>query len=508
MSAMWRLSKGIFEASMAAQRGMTHSVNQSVAQRQVNRGFRAAQRGIIGPWDPPPPPHLGGYLDFSGVARPEDIFGNGADFPLGRYVVPRKRWEPREALGLTAAAANSHTVVFGASTAGKTTSIIAPWIYAGMRGGYLVVALDLKGNNDLLDKVSQYAATQPAIPDTRIGVFDYNAPATSMSWNWISDLRDETSVNAAAEALCGRDRDNDPNREFRLRDLKWMRGLLELVNTSGSSWTVRDLLELLDDQSRLQLLMKRQSGSRAAVRLGDLAYLDPADYPRTAQFLTTYLEILNTNGFVRTTRRAELSLHDLDAEPGLFVVSAPYADQKLGEAVSGLFLSQFLNKQLQKFNTHSRPVLLILDEAPRLKDRIDLPSLMSLAASTNMSVVLAVQEVNNFREDERDVIFANCGTQLLMAGAGPKTTEYFGARLGTRIAVRQTQSSSFTREGRTLQSGHLTADVPVLGHAELSNPPGGPYSAIVHSHSLSRKPIITDLTRYDLLSRVSGRTGE
>jgi type IV secretory pathway TraG/TraD family ATPase VirD4 len=499
MSTMWRLSKGIFEVSAAAQRGVVHSVNQSAAQRQTMRGSRAAQRGIIGPWDPPPPPHLGGYLDFSGVATPADISGNGADFPLGRYVVPRKRWEAREPIGLTATAANSHTVVFGSSTSGKTTSIIVPWIYAGMRAGYLVVAVDLKGNNDLLDKVGLYAASQPALPEVRIGVFDYNSPGTSMSWNWIADLDDETSVNAAAEALCGRDRENDPNREFRLRDLKWMRGLLELVNNTRATWTVRDVLALLDDQNRLQLLIKRQSGSRAAVRLSDLASLDPADYSRAVQFVTTYLEVLNTDGFVRVTRRSELSMHDLDAEPSLFVVSAPHADQKLGEAVSGLFFSQFLNKQLQKFNTQSRPVLLILDEAPRLKDRIDLPSLMSLAASTRMSVVLAVQEVNNFRDDERDVIFANCGTQILMGGAGPKTTEYFGARLGTRVGVRQVQSSSYTRsEGRAWQSGHQAADVPVLGHVELSNPPGGPFSAVVHSRSLSRKPIIVDLTRPDL----------
>ena len=96
MSTMWRLSKGIFEVSVAAQRGVTQSLNQSMAQRQANRGWRAAQSGLVGPWDPPPPPQLGDYLDFSGVARPEDISGNGSDFPLGRYVLPRKRWEPRE----------------------------------------------------------------------------------------------------------------------------------------------------------------------------------------------------------------------------------------------------------------------------------------------------------------------------------------------------------------------------------------------------------------------------
>lgn len=81
-----------------------------------------------------------------------------------------------------------------------------------MRAGYLVVAIDLKGNNDLIDKVGQYAGSQPAMPDVTVGVFDYNAPGTSMSWNWIADLQDEAAVNAAAEALCGRDRDNDANR--------------------------------------------------------------------------------------------------------------------------------------------------------------------------------------------------------------------------------------------------------------------------------------------------------
>jgi hypothetical protein len=49
MSSMWRLSKGIFEMSAAAQRGMVNQLNRS-AQRQAPRGSRAAKRGVIGPW--------------------------------------------------------------------------------------------------------------------------------------------------------------------------------------------------------------------------------------------------------------------------------------------------------------------------------------------------------------------------------------------------------------------------------------------------------------------------
>jgi hypothetical protein len=315
MGTGWRLTRGAFAASATAQRSMANSFSQSAAQRQANRGGRAAARGLIGPFDPPPPAHSSGYMDFSGVATPGDIQEYGVDFPLGRYVLPRKKWQGREELGLTARAANGHTVVYGATQRGKTTSIIAPWIYAGMRAGYLVVSLDLKGHDDLLGKVQQYAASQQPVPDAGFAKFDYTNPAASSSWNWISDLDDESAVNAAAEALVGRDRENDPNREFRLRDLKWMRGLLELVHDSGVSWTVRDVLELLGDQSKLQFLMSRQSGSRAATRLSDLASLSPDDYYRQVQFVTTYLEVLNINGFVGTTRRRQLSIRDMDADP-------------------------------------------------------------------------------------------------------------------------------------------------------------------------------------------------
>ncbi|MDQ1443106.1 MAG: hypothetical protein QOG97_3334, partial [Acidimicrobiaceae bacterium] len=106
------------------------------------------------------------------------------------------------------------------------------------------------------------------------------------------------------------------------------------------------------------------------------------------------------------------------------------------------------------------------------------------------------------REDERDVIFANCANQVLMPRCGPKTTEYFGSRLGTRVAIRQSQSSSFTRrDGLTWQTSSQPTDVPVFGHAEMASPPGGDYGAIIHSYSLSTKPVLVDLTRQDLVTR-------
>lgn len=454
----------------------------------------------MGPWDPVPA-GAAGFADYSGLATPGDITTVPWMFPLGRYVLPKGRsWKARDELGIDGSTANRHTVVYAPSQSGKTTSIIAPWIYSAMEYGYCVVALDLKGNGDLLGKVQTCATAAGPLPDVAITSLDYANPRGSVSWNWIRGLGDDSAIETAAMALVGRDRDNDPNREFRLRDLKWVRGLLEFAVESGQPWTVGHLLRLLDDHERFARLVTNVGPDRARTRLSDLIYLPADEYYTKVQFLTTYLEALNTPGFNGVTERSNLMLSDADDEPGLLVVTAPLADGRLSEAVSALFLSQFINVQLKKFNTERRPVLLVLDEAPRLRERLDLPQLMATSASSGMSVLLAIQEVSEFEERERHAILSNCATHILLGGAGAPTTAFFGERLGTRIASRATQGFNYSRrDGHTVQTGVESREVPVLGRNELASLPGGDFSALVHCYELSSKPILVDLTRTDLV---------
>jgi len=505
MGIGWDITRGLFGAANSASQTLANAAIRGAAERQSSRGSGAVRRGLIGPWDSIPAT-ASGFLDYSGVATPEDLTVPGWVFPLGRYILPKSGlfggdWQAVQEIGISESVANRHGVVYAPTQSGKTTSIIAPWIYSALGQGYLVVALDLKGNGDLLGKVQEYAGTQEPLPSVAITNFDYTNPGRSASWNWIADLATDSAIEAAAQAIVGRDRENDPNRVFRLRDLKWMRGLLEFAYASGLPWTVGTLLGLLDDHPRLMRLIAHGAPTRARSRLSDLVFLPEDEYYTKVQFLTTYLEPLNIPGFNRVTSRRGITMTDLDEESGLVVVTAPLADDKLSEAVSGLFLAQFLNIQLGKFNTASRPVLLVLDEAPRLKDRLDLARLMATSASSGMSVVLAIQEVSEFDEAERKTILANCATHILMAGAGPDTTDYFSSRLGKRIVARQTQSTSYTaRDGRSFQTGVQNSEVDVLGRNELAHPPGGKYSAIVHNYDMSHKPILVDLSRSDLRS--------
>lgn len=505
MGIGWDMTRGLFGAANSAGQTMANSAARGVAERQASQGTRAARRGLVGPWDAVPA-NAGDFLDYSGVATPGDMEVPRWVFPLGRYILPksgflRDEWKADQEIGISEKIANRHSVVYAPTQSGKTTSVIAPWIYSALGQGYLVVTLDLKGNSDLLNKVQSYAAAHEPLPEISITNFDYTHPAQSASWNWIADLESDSAIEAAAEAIVGRDRENDPNREFRLRDLKWMRGLLEFAHDSNLPWTVETLLRLLDDHPRFARLIAHGAPPRAKTRLSDLVFLPEEEYYTKVQFLTTYLEPLNTSGFNRVTTHRGISMEALGDEPGLVLVTAPLADGKLSESVSSLFLAQFLSIQLRKFNTSSRPVLLVLDEAPRLKDRLDLPRIMATSASSGMSVLLAIQEVSDFNEVERKTILANCATHILMGGAGPDTTDYFSARLGKRVVARQTQSTSYTaRDGRSFQTGVQNSEVDVLGRSELASPPGGAFAAIVHCYEVSRKPILVDLGRQDLLS--------
>lgn len=494
------LFREVAKGTLGASRAAGNAAARSSAGFGMNRGRRAVASGLVGPWDPPPPPGSAGYLDFSGVARPGDLNCSDWWFPLGRYLMPKRPWRPTDPIGLPLAEANRHTIVLGPSRAGKTAGLIAPWIVEGVRAGYRVVALDVKGDGDLQREVKSYRdslPTQDALPFMK---WDYADPSHSKSWNFIADLTSDGAINAAAEAICGKPRDNDPNANFHARDLKWMRGLLEVARDSAGLVTIRGLLNLLVSPVTLQNGLARLAVTRGSQRLADLAAMSPSDFSKGTQFLITYLESLNTDGFIEVTSKPQISMDQVAfGDPRLVMVNAPIVDGKLSEIASGLFLASLMQRRLGAFNSGAPPMLLVLDESPRLQERIDLGQLLSLAAGADVSVLLAAQEVEQYDERRRNEILANCGTLILMGGANPTTTRYVMDKLGERHGAKLSSGDSHhVREGRSRTYNVDSERVAVMGHNELYNPPFGRYGATVINNRVSTRPVLVDLTRADL----------
>ena len=475
-------------------------MNQANAHRQVQRGAKAVRRGLVGPWDPPPPPGSAGYLDFSGVARPEDIAADDWCFPLGRYVMPQHPWTPSRPFGLSPIEVNRHTVIFGAARGGKTVSLIAPWIAAGLSAGYVVVTCDVKGNSDLINEVKCYRASH--FPNQRFALYnwDYHQPTRSAKWNFIQELEDDGAIDAAANAICGKPRDNDPNRNFHLRDLKWAKGLLELARDAQLDLSVRDLLEVLTSPDGVARLVANHPRTRGASRLNDLANLEASDRSRATQFLCTQFEALNNDGFVTVSESSNIDLKALTVTPGAFLhANTPLADGDLAEAVGGLFFSHIVNLRKKAFGTDPPPMLLVIDEAARVQDRVDLGELLSLLAGANVSVVLALQDISQLAKEKQGEVLANCGTKIVLPTAGQDTVDYIVKHLGTRQATAYTSQQSYGRgNGRNTSYGISTSTVPVLGVNEIRNPPTGTRGAVVVNDRISSRPILVDLTREDL----------
>jgi type IV secretory pathway TraG/TraD family ATPase VirD4 len=486
----WRLSQA---AGNAAQSAAANAANNHVS--------RGARNGILGPWDAPPPPGVHGYWDYRGVARPADITPCTLDFPLGRYREPR-RWTARDDIGISERIANEHSLVLGPTRSGKTASIIAPWIYHALRLGYSVLAVDVKGRDDLIGEVKRYSTSRGSLGAPALK-WDYNDPARSVSWDWISGLRSDAEINAAVEAICGRPNPADPNRFFHQVSMKYLRGLLQLAPTIQGKLALADIVRLLNDQRALSALVAARSGHPGAGRLSELCPMAPGEFIKYTAELKTHLETLDMAGFASVTKTNGFAFDHLrGSSPVLMIVSAPTSDGELARAAGTLFLGQFVQRALTGFGTHPRPTLLVLDEAARVQDRIDLGATLSLVAGAGVSVLLATQDVSQFEAKSRDEILANCGTMICLPRVSSETTDYFIRRMGEMpFTTRSSSTSTDRRTGGNRSWTTSTELASVIGHREISTPAPqlGPRPAFVHSPSLSPRPIVVDLARQDLV---------
>lgn len=494
----WNIARGAWKVSNAA----GNAVEGVTIGALSNRVSRGAKRGILGPWDSAPPPRAmqAGLWDYRGVARPDDILQAAADFPLGRYREPR-RWTARREIGLPGAIANEHTIVLGPTRSGKTVSIIAPWIHCALGLGYSVVAVDVKGHDDLLSEIKRYSSFRGSL-GVPVVKWDYTSPSISAAWDWVGGLETDGEINAAVDAICGRPMPNDANKFFHQSAIKYLRGILQLAPTIPTQVTLPGIVGILHDQSKLESLVQARVGHPGAQRLSELVGLSPGDFMKYTMELKTHLETLDTAGFASVTSRQEFGFDLLHGyQPVLVIVTAPVSDGALADAACSLFLGQFLQRALSGFGSVGRPILLALDEAARVQDRIDLGSTLSLVAGAGVSVLLATQDVSQFDAVRRDEILANCGTMVCLPRVSRATTDYMAGRLGEMYFGALSTSVSRDRRGSPSQSWTRDGEkAPMLGHREIASPHPqlGDWPGVVHAPSLASRPILVDLTRQDL----------
>lgn len=491
----WKTVGSIVRGSAFAAAG----VRSSITKGKLRKGARRAASGVLAPGDPDPPPDGPiDYYDYRGVAvwsETRHELGLG-QFPLGWFIDPRRGPSARAQLSFEIL--KQHAAVVGPTGSGKTKSILVPWIAAALKAGYCVVAVDVSG--DLLQDLAVHRMAVGRF-GAAVAKWDYTDPRNSVSWNWLTSLDSDEAVDDAAIALCGKPPPNDPQPFFHQRDIRFMRALLAGAVTSPNLQTGKDLLNLVMDQRAFESFVHSPHGAASRARLTDFVGLPASDYQKAVSGAVNALEIWDNVGLDAVTRRDGLDLDSLFDRPSLLVVGAPIHGGSISQASSSLMISQVINRLYRRF-THSRGrhVFLVLDEAARLKDRINLEEVLSVSRRARVSVVLGIQDVSQLGDEkDRVAILGNCATYIALPSSSSTNAAYLSGRLGQRpqsaISINETLRGSNRGTGVTNQIG----TVPVLGDREILSPPFGALVAVVHSRKVSYKPFLVELSRAEFL---------
>jgi len=454
---------------------------------------------ILGPGSPPPLANrMQEYWDYRGVAEEKELrpLFQGT-VSLGVYLHPQKG--PGRPLFLPAELLYRNCAVIGPPGSGKTEGIIIPWILELLGAGYSVVTVDVKG--DLFDRLQGDAQRM----GVRVWYWNPADPARSQSWNWLDEVRDSRDIEASVQSILGRPRPNDPQPFFYERDYRWLRALIGMVKeVYGNQAKPRQLYELIGDQEAIRDLFRQYPQVRGrAVEVADLLQFSPDEHSRAVSGLLNALHLFNEPSVRRVSERSDFRLPGVGRQPTLLVVGASLADARAAEVLSSILLNLLFNFVYRRFgpggSQTALPLYFILDEAPRLKERINFEEVLSIARAAKVGICLAMQDAAQFG-DERQVsaILSNCLTIILLRGCSPATARYFSGRLGERVDQVLVQSryrgpfDLFSQQSTSVQ----TVTVPVLREREIMYPPFGPYCAVCQVSPVSNKPFLVDLTRH------------
>ena len=503
--------KAVAGGARAGGRGGALAGDTLATKFALHQAAKGARRGYLAPGDPTPPPTATtDYLDYRGVASwPEAQNLNDGQFPVGAFADLKKRTF-RGPIGLPGQVMNRHAVVVGPAGSGKTYSLLIPWIYAALSSNWSVVAVDVKGDlrEDFLDFKDQVGG---GALGARLTKWDFTDPRRSAPWDWLAELHDDARVDAAITALIGR-RPEQSNADpyFYQRDYRTCRGLLTFARAAAPHVrTASDLIRLLEDDIKLDALVKQNPRAPGVSDLDAALRYPQADYPKIISGVVTALSALDSSAVNAVTRasaaRPSINLeHALD-DHQLLIVGAALKGGQVSATLSSLLLNQLAQRLFERFGGDRRPVLLVIDEAPQIVDRVDIAKLMEVARSAGVGVVVAMQDVAQIHdENDRSSILSNASAFAILPGASPKSVDEFGKRLGSRFERTMGMSTEPRTRGLGTSSTSQnvgTESVPVLREREIMQPPVGSRPAVMHVKApeigITPKPFLVDMHRGD-----------
>lgn len=493
-------------ASWAASESLNRQTSNAVDNHKVRRAQKALQTsnaalrsGYLFPGDQAGVDALG-LLDYRGLDIPERIAGamGVGVVSLGRIRNPRSGFSAEVMLPWEVV--NTHVAIVAPAGSGKTHGLVVPWILSFVSAGGRVVASDVKG--DLLQDILEARSTL-GIPGFKVTRWNPFNKAASNRWNPLSEVTDDASRVRLAAAIVGDpDKADGKDKFFVERDLRWLDGLIKLALGIMPDATFNDIYVALSDRPTLDALILDHPG--LSLNVAELPGMSDVDYSLAIGSLKNKLLWLSYASPKDVTKQSDFQLEDIIETPGLLLVGAPLSEGEPAKAAAAMFYAMLRSVTFKRFGRDGLPNAWIIDEAATLADRIALDDTLATARSANVGIVMALQDVTQFGNEEKQTRYlANCKTMITLRDVSEKTGTFLSKRLGSHTVQRV--STSLDTRGRHMPQVS-SASVPILGQSEIASTPTefGTYAAIVHCPALgplcnppavTNQPFVVDLQR-------------
>lgn len=493
----WKFAWEAARAYGRTSRAASESVQAAYERQSIERvPRRVRNRGYLAPGDATPPPGLD-VPDYSGLAPSRvlrDAVLHQGGVALGA-AVDLDDGEPFAAYRLPLERFFQHVAVVAPPGKGKTYGVIAPLAVRLLRAGATVVVLDVTG--DLVNAIREFS--QESSSGLAVPFFHWSTdPARGRhSWNPLADLEpdDLTAVEGLKTSILGEEPADPRHRFFFDRELRILGALIRVLAAEVSAPTLSDLLALAVARDALRRRLARPEHSMLRLELRDFLTADDAEAAQMVSELQTRLAPFVAPQIAPRVRRSDFSLLDVLRRPSLVVIGAELYLRQRGEIAASLFVNRLTAELSTRYGaSHGAPVVLLLDEAPVLARRINLPALLATSRATRTGVVVAAQNVTQFGDEgAQSTVFDACDTMMILPGASRSSVALFQSRLGQREVRRQAVSREFGRGYGSVSVSGETADV--LGSREIMQPPVGRFPALVHSRSDGIGPVVLELDR-------------
>jgi len=159
------------------------------------------------------------------------------------------------------------------------------------------------------------------------------------------------------------------------------------------------------------------------------------------------------------SKKNTISPEDLEAGIDIFL-SIPEDKLEQWKPLLTLITNQFLKHFERRPDKTAKPILFLLDEAPRLGKIEPVVTGLTTLRSKKITIALIIQSLAQldllYGPAQRRVILDNCAYKAILGATDADTQEYFSRLVGTREATRQGQSTSYTPD-RDEERGHTVS---------------------------------------------------